>query len=402
MKPLFILKASLMTVLMAFLVACGTVQQPTTAPTDGEVDLASSQRAQSGSVRAWSGGMRAWSGGMRAWSGGSGSVNSSGTVLVENTTIWNKLSLNVAHQVLAKKLGKDVVVAVIDTGVDYTHPIFKDRLTPRNTWYDFVSRDTNPQEVTGAAYGHGTVVASIVLQVAPDAKIMPLRVLDGNGSGDVRHVAAAIDRAVQRGAKVIQLSLGTEGPAPVIEQAVERAASAGVYVIASAGNSNSNPTYPAYTAMLETTVGNMAVGVGSVTINDVKSDFSNFAPEEGPIEDGLEMVSFGEDVYAAVPGSRIAAWDGTSMAAPMVAGAIALAIAEGAEALSPRTLALKVVESSLEIDTDGTTATGTAFELEQRLEIGLFLCSALNLQVAECQQAFADADDDDDDGDDDD
>jgi thermitase len=401
MKPLTILKASLMLVLLAFLAACNSLQAPTADPSDdGEVDIATTQRAQSGSITAWSGGLKAWAGGLKAWAGGGGSVDSSGAVLVENTAIWNKLSLIVAHQVLAKKLGEDVVVAVIDTGVDHTHPIFKDRLVPRSQWYDFVSRDTNPQEVTGAAYGHGTVVASIVLQVAPEAKIMPLRVLNGNGSGNVNHVAAAIDWAVGRGAKVIQLSLGTEGPASAIEQAVERAANAGVYVVASAGNSNSNPTYPAYTAMLETTVGNMAVGVGSVDINDVKSSFSNFIPEDGPIEDGLEMVSFGEQVYGAIPGSRIAHWDGTSMAAPMVAGAIALAIAEGAEALSPRTLALEVVESSLEIDTDGVVG-GTTFELEQRLEIGLFLCSALNLTVPQCQQAFDDADDDDDDDDDD-
>jgi thermitase len=402
MKPLTILKASLMTVLLAFLAACSSVQAPTADSSDGEVDIATTQQAQSGSVRAWSGGVRAWSGGVRAWSGGGGSVSNSGTVLIENTAIWEKISLKVAHQVLAKKLGKDVVVAVIDTGVDTTHPIFRDRLTPRNTWYDFVSKDTNPQEVTGAAYGHGTVVASIVLQIAPEAKIMPLRVLDANGSGSVDDVAAAIEWAVQRGAKVIQLSLGTEGPTAVLEQAVERATAQGVYVVASAGNSNSNPTYPAYNAMLETPMGSMAVGVGSVDLNDVKSLFSNFVPEEGPIEDGLEMVSFGEDVYAAVPGSQIAAWDGTSMAAPMVAGAIALAIAEDAEALSPRTLALEVVESSLEIDSDGGTAGGTPFELEQRLEIGLFLCSALNLTVPQCQQAFADADDDDDDDGDDD
>jgi thermitase len=391
------LKVALLTLLMIFLTACGNTRQP--APTDGEVDLASTQLAQSGSVRAWSGGYRAWSGGYRAWSGGTGSVDSSGAVLVENTAIWNKLSLIVAHQVLAKKLGEDVVVAVIDTGIDHRHPIFANRLAPRNTWYDFVSRDTNPQEVSGAAYGHGTVVASIVLQVAPEAKVMPLRVLNGNGAGKVADVAAAIDWAAQRGAKVIQLSLGTESPSPEIEQAVDRAATRGIYVVASAGNSNANPTYPAYTAMLATPTGDMGVGVGSVTINDVKSSFSNFAPENGPIEDGLEMVSFGEDVYAAIPGSRIAAWDGTSMAAPMVAGALALAIAEGAEALSPGTLALEVVESSLEIDTDGVVG-GTTYELEQRLEIGLFLCSALNLTIPQCQQAFDDADDDDD-GDDD-
>jgi thermitase len=145
-----------------------------------------------------------------------------------------------------------------------------------------------------------------------------------------------------------------------------------------------------------TPTSNMAVGVGSVTINDVKSSFSNFLPENGPIEDGLEMVSFGEDVYAAVPGSRIAAWDGTSMAAPMVAGALALAIAEGAEALSPGTLALEVVESSLDIEAD-VVVNGVAVELEQRLDIAYFLCSALNLSDAQCTQAIADADDDDDD-----
>jgi thermitase len=387
---LLTLKVALLTLFMIFLTACGNTRQP--APTDGEVDIATTQLAQSGSKRAWSGGSRAWSGGSRAWSGGTGSVDSSGAVLIENAAIWEKLSLIVAHQVLAKNLGKDVRVAVIDTGVDHRHPIFVNRLAPRSTWYDFVSKDTNPQEVSGTAYGHGTVVASIVLQVAPNAKIMPLRALAGNGSGNVADVAAAIDWAANRGAKVIQLSLGTEGPSPEIEGAVDRATARGIYVVASAGNSNSNPTYPAYTAMLATPTGDMGVGVGSVNINDVKSSFSNFVPEEGPIEDGLEMVSFGEDVYGAMPGSRIAYWDGTSMAAPMVAGALALAIAEGAEALSPGTLALEVVESSLDLDTDGGS-----YNLEQRLEIGLFLCSALNLTVPQCQQAFDDADDDDDD-----
>lgn len=402
MKPLLILKVSLLMVLLAFLISCGNQQQPT--DTDGEVDIATTQLAQSGSKRAWSGGLRAWNGGLRAWNGGSGSVDSSGAVLQENAAIWDKISLIVAHQVLAKNLGKDVIVAVIDTGVDHRHPIFVNRLAPRNTWYDFVSRDTNPQEVSGAAYGHGTVVASIVLQVAPNAKIMPLRALAGNGSGNVTHVAEAIDWAANRGAKVIQLSLGTEGPSPEIEAAVERAAARGIYIVASAGNSNSNPTYPAYTAMLDNpavTADEMGVGVGSVTVNDVKSSFSNFAPVDGPIEDGLEMVSFGEDVYAAIPGSRIAAWDGTSMAAPMVAGAIALAIAEGAELLSPRTLALEVVESSLDLDVSGqATPGGPFYDIEQRLDIGYFLCSALNLTDPQCQQAIDDADDDDD-GDDD-
>ncbi len=391
--------------LLTTLLGCG--QESATPPQDGGTEQPSSEpltpeptppglRAQSGSIRAWSGGIRAWSGGIRAWSGSSGTVEANGAVLAENRVIWEKLSLAVAHQVLAPKLGQGTTVAVIDTGVDYTHPIFSGRLVERASWRDFVANDSDPQEVEGVAFGHGTMVASLVLQVVPSAKVMPLRVLAGDGSGDPEAIAAALDWATERDVDVVQLSLGTEEPAEAIEAAVARATAQGIYVVASAGNSNKNPTYPAYTAMLEGAVGDMSVGVGSVNLQDLKSEFSNFAPEEGPIEDGLEMVAFGEAVYGAVPGQQIAAWDGTSMAAPLVAGALALALGEGAEALSPRNLALEVVDSGLEIDTEGT-ANGVAYELEQRLEIGLFLCNALNLDAPQCAEAFDDADDDDDD-----
>lgn len=387
---------------LVFLAVLGSLSACSTGdntPWPTETLQGSLQRAQSGSVRAWSGGTRAWSGGTRAWSGGSGRLEATGAVLNENRAIWDRLSLIVAHQVLAPKLGQGVVVAVVDTGLDYRHPIFAQRLAARSLWRDFVEGDADPQEVGGEAFGHGTVVASLVLQVAPNAKVMPLRVLDGDGSGDAENVAAAVDWAVASGADIVQLSLGTETPAPTIEAAVERAAAQGIYVVASAGNSNRSPTYPAYTAMLAGPIGDMSVGVGSVDLNDVKSSFSNFALEDGPTEDGLEMVAFGEAIYGAVPGNKIAAWDGTSMAAPLVTGALALALGDGAEAISPRTLALEVVESGLEIDAEGT-ANGVLYELEQRLEIGLFLCSALNLNVAQCQGAFEDANDDDN-GDDD-
>ena len=348
------------------------------------------QVAQSGALRAWAGALRAWAG---------GELSEGGAVLTENAAIWERLSLGVAHKELAPKLGKGVVVAVIDTGIDTAHPIFEKRLDERANWYDFVEGDTMPTEVGGAAYGHGTAVASIVLQVAPEATLMPLRVLNGDGRGSVANVAAALDWAVARGADIVQLSLGTEAPAEAIEQMVRYAASQGVYVVASAGNSDGAPTYPAYSAMLATPTGDMAVGVGSVNLNDQKSRFSNFISEEGSADDGLEMVSFGEDVYAAFPGRRVAAWDGTSMAAPMVAGALALALGEGAESLNPRQLGLKVVSSALEIDAEGDSR-GQEFDLEQRLEIGLFLCDALNLDAAACAGAFDDANDDEDDEDD--
>lgn len=384
--------------LLALLLGCSSISTGPAGELPGTP--ASSPAVQSGSLRAWSGGTKAWGGGTKAWGGGSGVVRANGAVLQENRIIWEKLSLIVAHQVLAPRLGGGVTVAVVDTGIDAAHPNFSGRLVERALWRDFVEDDNDPQEVQGAAFGHGTVVSSLVLQVAPAARVMPLRVLDGDGSGEAEDVAAALDWAAEHGADIIQLSLGTETPAAEIEAAVARVAAQGIYVVASAGNSNKNPTYPAYTAMLEGPVGEMSVGVGSVSIEDLKSPFSNFAPEDGPTEDGLEMVAFGEGIYGAVPGRKIAAWDGTSVAAPLVSGALALALAEGAEALSPRMLAREVVDSSLEIDAEGS-ANGTPYELEQRLEIGLFLCSALNLDAAQCGEAFDDADDaDDDDADD--
>ena len=360
---------------------------------------AEEQLAESGALRAWAGALRAWAGALRAWAGGE--LGEDGVVLAENAAIWERLSLERAHRALAPKLGRGVVVAVLDTGLDLSHPSFKGRLDRRANWYDFVTSDLRPQEARGAAYGHGTAVASIVLQVAPKAKIMPLRVLNGDGQGRVADVAAAIDRAVARGADIIQLSLGTEAPSEALEQMVAYAAAQGVYVVTSAGNSDGALTYPAYSAMLATPTGDMAVGVGSVNLNDQKSWFSNFASDHGN-DDGLEMVSFGEDVYAAFPGDRVAAWDGTSVAAPMVAGALALAIAEGAESLNPRQLGLKVVSSALEIDAEGSSG-GQEFELERRLELSLFLCDALNLAADMCNGTTegVDGDDDSDDGDDD-
>jgi subtilisin family serine protease len=373
-------------ILLAIVTACSST--PTPPGVNPEPPIAQ-QRATVGATRAWSGGRKAWSGGRKAWSGGlSGEP---GVVLAENAAIWERLALALAHE-LAPRLGEGVTVAVIDTGIDHQHPAFAGRLSPQADWWDFVDDDGDPQEAPGAAYGHGTIVASIVLQVAPNATILPLRVLGGDGSGLASDVAAAIEYAAARGAEIIQLSLGTEEPSPEITAALERATAQGIYVVASAGNSNREPTYPARQAMLDTPLGQMMVGVGSVDLNDQKSWFSNFLPDE-LYDDPYDLVAFGEQLYGASPNAEIAYWSGTSMAAPLAAGALALAIAEGAESRHPRALALKIVEYSLDIDAEGN-AGGQEFELEQRLELGIFLCGVLAPSDPACH---ADDDDDDDD-----
>lgn len=350
---------------------------------DSDTPLAS-QAVETGSSRAWAGGLSVWSGGLSVWSGGE--PEETGIVLQENALLWDKLSLGPTQLELAPQLGEGVTIAVIDTGVDVRHPVFEGRLVSPELWFDFVDNDAIPEEAEGAAYGHGTAVAGIILQVAPNAKIMPLRALNGDGEGSLAAVVRAIDWAVQHGVDIIQMSLGTEVTSEVLEAMIDFAAAQGIYMVASAGNMASVPTYPALLGMQKGATGEMVVGVGSVSADDEKSWFSNFLPEDyAGFDDDLKLVAFGETVYTAVPDQQVGYWSGTSMAAPMVAGALALAIGEGAEYRHPRQLAQKVVDEALDIDLEERHG-GVAYEIENRLQLGIFLCDILNSDLPVCEE----------------
>jgi thermitase len=275
----------------------------------------------SGSVSSWAGGsVSAWAGGsVSAWAGGSY------VPVPANTAKWQTMNLQAA-QTLATNLGAGIKVAVIDSGVDLSHPGLKGGFVAATDMWDYVGNDAVPQEegtLGVGAFGHGTNVASIVLQIAPKAKILPLRVLGPNGSGDALNVASAINRAVSKGAKVINVSLGSDTRSSAVANAIAAATAKGVYVIASSGNTaNTSITYPANDLSADTTtLGRYSVSVGSVDASDQKSAFSTYGTT-------LELVGPGEVVYGPVPGNRLGAWSGTSMAAPMVSGAIALALGQ--------------------------------------------------------------------------
>jgi thermitase len=190
--------------------------------------------------------------------------------------------------------------------------------------WDFVDNDAVPQEVyvtsTSKGYGHGTSVAGIVAQVAPNAKIMPLRVLGPDGVGNTDAVVLAIDWAVSHGATVINLSLGTKYLASLSSE-IDWATWEGVFVVCATGNTgDANVTFPASSSTYQGYSGDMTVGVGSSNLSDVKSSFSTYG--------NVEMTAIGENVFTPAPGNRIARWNGTSMASPMVAGGFALALAE--------------------------------------------------------------------------
>jgi thermitase len=275
-----------------------------------------------GRVTAWAGGrVTAWAGGrVTAWAGGNYAP------IPENSVAWRQIRLE-QGQTLAPNLGAGVKVAVIDTGIDLKHPAFVDTIDEANMW-DFVGNDAIPQDegtLGIGAYGHGTNVAGIILQIAPSSKILPLRVLGADGSGDVTRVAAAINYAVTKGAQVINLSLGSEDKSSTVQKAIDAATASGVLVIASSGNTgDQNVTFPASSAYLDKNAGVYTLSVGSVDSRDVKSTFSTYGTTKQP----LELMAPGELIFAPAPDNRMAAWSGTSMAAPMASGALALSMGQ--------------------------------------------------------------------------
>jgi thermitase len=287
----------------------------------------------SGNLTVWGSGLSVWAGGLSVWAGGL-SVWAGGiySPVPQNTAKWKSLNLPQA-QPLASNLGAGITVAVIDTGVDLQHPAFEGGFVPAADMWDYVDNDAIPQEEgvlgTDAAFGHGTSVAGIVLQIAPKAKILPLRVLGPDGSGDVLNVAAAINRAMQAGANIINLSLGSDTNSQAVNDAINAATLRGIFVISSSGNTNNqNVTFPANQANLDATLGGQfSLSVGSVDANDNKSAFSTFGAT-------LEVSAPGEEVFGPVPGNKLGAWSGTSMSAPMVSASLALAMGQRLKANS--------------------------------------------------------------------
>lgn len=216
--------------------------------------------------------------------------------------------------------GAGVVVAVLDTGIAPAHSAFTSRIAPGG--YDVVGRDASPTEarnnvddngngLVDEAYGHGTYVAGIVALVAPRAHILPVRVLDTDGSTTAFRVLQGVERAVTADADVLNLSLGGTYLGTIVEQRFERLLEDNVLVVAAAGNEATvELRYPA-----------AAAGVLGVTAVDGRdglvADFANTGS-------WIDIAAPGVRIVSAWPGGRYATWGGTSAAAPVAAGAIAL------------------------------------------------------------------------------
>lgn len=255
------------------------------------------------------------------------------------------LALPAAHAI---STGSGVVVAVVDTGIDATHPALAGRVMPGG--YDFLGRDFDPRDqrnlrdddgdgAIDEQYGHGTFVASLVLAVAPDAMILPVRVLDAEGFGTSSTVAAGIIWATDAGAHVINVSADLPDAPEMVSVAVRYARDRGALVVAAAGNAGGTDiAFPArYSDVL---------GVTAVDVTGVKPPFASAGG-------AVSLVAPGVAILGAVPmdlsPSGTAHWSGTSFATPLVAGAAAL-VRAALPALSPEEAGRRLKDTAASVD----------------------------------------------------
>jgi subtilisin family serine protease len=212
----------------------------------------------------------------------------------------------------ATATGGGQVVAVIDTGVDAAHPDLAGRLDGRGAATDVNGHGTHVAGIVAATADNGIGVAG----AAPRARVLALQALGADGTGRISAVAAAEERAAGLGARVVNLSLGADGPSAV-EREVIRAHPRTLFV-AAAGNDgrdvDATPTYPC--AYDEPNV----LCVGAAGRDGRPAPFSNVGART------VDLFAPGTDIASTWPGARYATADGTSMAAPLAAAAAALVL----------------------------------------------------------------------------
>ncbi len=225
-----------------------------------------------------------------------------------------------------------VIVGVIDTGVDYLHPDLAGNVLPDG--YDFVNQDADPMDDNG----HGTHVAGIIAAlsnnhigisgVAWHAKILPIKVLNQKGTGTVSAIADGIIYAAQHNASVINLSLGGYAESMVLKDALETASSQAV-LVAAAGNDGveyddfGHPFFPAsYDFVIGVGATNVRPDPQTGTAVEVRAIFSNYGVNADIYAPGVNIWSTFPEFHPLRHGYKNLS--GTSMAAPIVSGVVAL------------------------------------------------------------------------------
>lgn len=198
-----------------------------------------------------------------------------------------------------------------------------------------------------ADFGHGTMVASLISAAAPNAKIMPIRAFNADGSSNLSDVVAAVYYAVQNGAKVINMSFDIDTSDPTLADAIATATSKGVICVASTANVSSNAAvYPAaYNSATQS-----VIGVGSVDSSTglFRSSFSGYGSAS------VDTYAPGENLIAAYPGNHYAVVSGTSFATALASGVAAVVESSKTSVLNTYVNALTTTGTPVLFPYDGT------------------------------------------------
>ncbi len=248
----------------------------------------------------------------------------------------------------------NIKVAVVDSGVDSSHPDLRAALLPGAS---FIESQLKNAPAWTDEFGHGTHVAGIVgaavnnvgvSGVAPNCKILPVKVLDSFGFGDTMGVVQGIDWASQQGARVINLSLGIHQKDDAMEASIKSAIQKGAVVVAATGNQGGS--WEAYPAAFEE-----VIGVGSIDANDKRADTSNYGNWISVVAPGVGIMST-LPTYPlngnTTPGNPYDLDSGTSMAAPAVAGVAALLLSVNPQ-LTPAEVKWRIEQSARDLGEPG-------------------------------------------------
>jgi hypothetical protein len=281
-------------------------------------------------------------------------LSDSSPVQFYGATVWNGYASQPAAGMVGASAARSEynvtgagIIGIIDTGVDPNHPALRRFLLPG---YDFTRNQPGGSEVADlnqstvalidggapvmvngttiavldqstvalidnnaslAAFGHGTMNAGIVHLVAPTSRIMPLKAFRSDGTGYTSDIIRAVYYAVNSGVHALNMSFSMSGVSSELEDALDYAASKSVSSAAAAGNNGQNMTV--YPAGFQGDV----MGVGSTSMADTRSSFSNYGPS-------VWVAAPGEGIISTYPLGTYAAGWGTSFSTPFVTGTVGL------------------------------------------------------------------------------
>lgn len=309
------------------------------------------------------------------------------TFSYNETLNYNLTKINITSAWQSCFQGQAIKVAVIDTGVDLDHPDLQANMISGKS---FVSGVSSPDDDEG----HGTHVAGIVaavnnnggvIGVAPKAKIMPIKVLNSQGSGTIFAVADGIEWAADNGAKVINLSLAGTGNSSTLEAAVNYAYNQGVLLVAAGGNCGDANYFLNGCSFQDQTVYPGAysnvVAVASTTSSDSQSSFSN----EGSY---IDIAAPGSGIFSTYASGGYATMSGTSMASPHVAGLAALIWSQDSS-LTQKQVWAQIKNTAQDLGTSGWDSKFGYGRINAATAVGTLQTSAIadNTTVAESTSA---------------